>query len=85
MSPPNTANDPVHKGLQRLGEEVDQASPPPEPADNPVERGLHELGRQIDDARAARARGAGARGHMPPPSSGRDAGPWATSWARSGW
>ena len=58
MSPPNPENDPVHKGLQRLGDEVDQASPPPEPADDPVERGLHELGRQID---AARPGGKGGR------------------------
>jgi LCP family protein required for cell wall assembly len=58
MSPPNPENDPVHKGLQRLGDEVDRASPPPEPADDAVERGLHELGRQID---AARSGGKGGR------------------------
>ncbi len=56
MSPPDPENDPVHKGLHQLGQQIGgrSASPPPsedvDPADNPVEKGLHELGRQIDEA-----------------------------------
>ncbi len=77
MSPPTAENDPVHKGLHELGQQVDQGAPPPDPADNPVERGLHELGRQIDEAERrragrvgpgpSRARGRG-RGRTPPPA-----------------
>ena len=66
MSPPDPENDPVHKGLHQLGQQIDGgAAPPPspsapasapppaekpEPPDNPVEKGLHQLGRQIDEA-----------------------------------
>ncbi len=58
MSPPNPENDPVHKGLHQLGQQIEGASPvdsapsssPDEVAENPVEKGLHELGRQIDEA-----------------------------------
>ncbi len=57
MSPPNAENDPVHRGLHQLGQEVDQESPPADPADNPVERGLHDLGLQIEQAEQAGARG----------------------------
>ncbi len=58
MSPPNPENDPVHKGLHQLGQQIEEASPinsapsasPDDVADNPVEKGLHELGRQIEEA-----------------------------------
>ena len=61
MSPPNPENDPVQKGLQQLGQQVDRGEPQPaaalHPAENPVEKGLHELGRQIDETN----RGGGRR------------------------
>ncbi len=62
MSPPNPENDPVHKGLHELGQQIEGASPPgtappttpddvgDNPVENPVEKGLHELGRQIEEA-----------------------------------
>jgi len=61
MSPPNPENDPVHKGLHQLGQQIEEASPinsapsasPDDVADNPVEKGLHELGRQIEEAKRA--------------------------------
>ena len=61
MSPPNPENDPVHKGLHQLGQQIEEASPidsapsasPDDVADNPVEKGLHELGRQIEEAERA--------------------------------
>ena len=69
MSPPNPENDPVHRGLEELGQQIDAGDPLPERPDdpssdlgadgtvNPVEKGLHELGRQIDEAnRPARRR-----------------------------
>jgi LCP family protein required for cell wall assembly len=80
MSPPNAENDPVHQGLHRLGDEVDQASPPPDPADNPVERGLHELGRQIDDAERS---GAGSDGTGGGDKGGRRKGAHAAPKQRS--
>ena len=60
MSPPTAENDPVHKGLHELGQQMDEGAPP-DPADNPVERGLHELGRQIDEAERTGRAGRGAR------------------------
>jgi LCP family protein required for cell wall assembly len=65
MSPPNAENDPVHKGLHQLGQQIEGADPAPAPAptppadpvdnavENPVEKGLHELGRQIEEAERA--------------------------------
>ena len=54
MSPPNPENDPVQKGLQQLGQQIDGGKPKPADAldrgESPVETGLHELGRQIDEA-----------------------------------
>ncbi len=54
MSPPNPENDPVHKGLHQLGQQIGDGETPPAPAPDaepsPVEKGLHELGRQIDEA-----------------------------------
>ncbi len=54
MSPPNPENDPVQKGPQQLGRQVDGGKPKPADAldrgESPVETGLHELGRQIDEA-----------------------------------
>jgi len=54
MSPPNPENDPVHKGLHQLGQQIGDGETPPAPAPDaepsPVEKGLHELGRQIDAA-----------------------------------
>ncbi|MBV8463006.1 MAG: hypothetical protein JO368_06920, partial [Acidimicrobiales bacterium] len=70
MSPPNPENDPVHKGLHQLGQQIEGATeaagePPATPdevVDNPVEKGLHELGRQIDEAeRAERGKSGGRR------------------------
>ena len=78
MSPPNAENDPVHKGLHQLGQQIEGANPAPapaptsptDPADNPVEKGLHELGRQIEEAeRAAR----GKRGRKKDEAAERDA------------
>jgi LCP family protein required for cell wall assembly len=60
MSPPTAENDPVHKGLHELGQQMDEGAPP-DPADNPVERGLHELGRQIDEAERTGRDGRGGR------------------------
>jgi LCP family protein required for cell wall assembly len=60
MSPPTAENDPVHKGLHELGQQMDEGAPP-DPADNPVERGLHELGRQIDEAERTGRAGRGGR------------------------
>jgi len=68
MSPSNPENDPVHRRLERLGQQIDAGgSPadPPEtvaPVDNPVERGLHDLGRQIEEANRAGGRRKGKRG-----------------------
>jgi LCP family protein required for cell wall assembly len=62
MSPPNAENDPVHRGLHQLGQEVDQESPPADPADNPVERGLHDLGLQIEQAEQAEQAGRAGNG-----------------------
>ncbi len=61
MSPPNPENDPVHKGLHQLGQQIESAtpapapasSPPTDPADDPVEKGLRELGRQIEESERA--------------------------------
>jgi LCP family protein required for cell wall assembly len=78
MSPSNPENDPVHKGLHQLGQQIEGADPasapapasPTDPADNPVEKGLHELGRQIEEAeRAAR----GKRGRNKDEAAERDA------------
>ena len=81
MSPPNSENDPVQKGLHQLGRQIERKAgarrsrtvePVEDPAENPVEKGLHELGRQIDEAnragRAAEGQGAAdpdARRHGP--------------------
>ena len=70
MSPPNPENDPVHKGLHQLGQQIGDGAPasPPEAGPSSVEKGLHDLGRQIDEANAAggrrkadKARGDGVR------------------------
>jgi LCP family protein required for cell wall assembly len=77
MSPSNPENDPVHRRLERLGQQIDAGgSPadPPEtvaPVDNPVEKGLHDLGRQIEEANRAVGgrkgkRGAADGGHQGP-------------------
>ena len=66
MTPSNAENDPVHKGLHELSQQMEQESPAPpsDPADDPVERGLHELGRQIEESerttRGRRRKGAHA-------------------------
>ena len=74
MSPPTAENDPVHKGLHELGQQMDDGAPP-DAADNPVERGLHELGRQIDEAeqtgRTGRRGGRGAHAAARPRRSRR--------------
>jgi hypothetical protein len=61
MSPPNPENEPVHRRLEQLGQQIDEGAAPPDPpeseAENPVEKGLHELGRQIDEANAGRRKG----------------------------
>ena len=81
MSPPNAENDPVHKGLHQLGEQIEGANPnpapaspaptpPADPAENPVEKGLHELGRQIEEAERATR---GKRGRKKDETAGGDA------------
>jgi LCP family protein required for cell wall assembly len=65
MSPSNPENDPVHRGLEQLGQQIDGSAGPSEARpdgteqapENPVEKGLHELGRQIDEANAGRRKG----------------------------
>jgi LCP family protein required for cell wall assembly len=77
MSPSNPENDPVHRRLERLGQQIDAVGSPsdaPEaaaPEDNPVEKGLHDLGRQIEEANRAGEgrkgrRGGGDGGHQGP-------------------
>jgi LCP family protein required for cell wall assembly len=61
MSPPNPENDPVHRVLEQLGQQIEGGRVPAETAENaaenPVEKGLYELGRQIDEADSGRRRG----------------------------
>ena len=59
MSPPNAENDPVHKGLQRLGDEVDQASPPAGAGRQPGRAGPARTG--PPDRRGATRAGKGGR------------------------
>src|SRR5580704_9876726 len=66
MSPSNPENDPVHRRLQHLGQQIDARGEPPDAteaaADNPVEKGLRDLGRQIEEANRAGGRRKGKRG-----------------------
>jgi LCP family protein required for cell wall assembly len=66
MSPSNPENDPVHRRLQHLGQQIDALGEPPDAteaaADNPVEKGLRDLGRQIEEANRAGGRRKGKRG-----------------------
>ncbi len=71
MSPPNPENDPVHRRLERLGEQIDGGAAPPDAADNPVEKGLRDLGRQIDEANRA----GGRRKHRREDADGGHQGP----------
>jgi LCP family protein required for cell wall assembly len=80
MSPPTPENDPVEKGLNRLGRQIEEGtplSPPAAPedvtavsAENPVEKGLHELGLQVDEANRARGRRRGKRADTDPGRQG---------------
>ena len=67
MSPSNPENDPVHRRLQHLGQQIDAGGEPPDAtevaADNPVEKGLRDLGRQIEESNRAGGRRKGKRGN----------------------
>ena len=67
MSPSNPENDPVHRRLQHLGQQIDAGGEPPDAtevaADNPVEKGLRDLGRQIEDSNRAGGRRKGKWGN----------------------
>jgi LCP family protein required for cell wall assembly len=78
MSPSTPENDPVHRRLEQLGQQIDGGAAPPdatgsaaENPENPVEKGLHELGRQIDDAN----RGGRRRRHRGAETGGGRQGP----------